>query len=199
MAVWSHEELESAFRTYVMTGLVNEDWTGWSKLFTDDATYFDHFWGTFRGPSEIERFLETTMSGGAHVYSPLVWYRVAGDRVIYEVVNRADHPVEGREPMDFPSLQVITYGGEGRWSSEHDWWVMYDMVRHRNRWLAACAEAGVDPDKQKSRLSRQDWGTWVDWARPAPGHEPRPSWLGKEVKPVLTLQDIDFGVRNPRG
>ena len=97
--------MEAAFRLYFMTGPVHEDWTAWSRLFTDDALYHDHFWGTFRGPSEIERFLEGTMSAASHVYSPLRWYSVGDERVVYEVLNRADHPIEGRAPIEFPSLQ----------------------------------------------------------------------------------------------
>lgn len=37
------EEVEREFRRYFMTGPVLEDWAAWANLFTDDATYFDHF------------------------------------------------------------------------------------------------------------------------------------------------------------
>jgi ketosteroid isomerase-like protein len=197
MQTWPREELEQAFRTYFMIGPVEEDWEAWSRLFTDDAVYFGDFWGTFRGPAEIQLFLEGTMSAGAHVYSVLTWYRVADDRVIYEVLNRADHPTEGGAPIDFPSLTVITYAGDGRWSSEHDWWVMRDMVRHRNEFLAACAEAGIDPEQQRRRLSRRDWGPWVDWARPKPGHETSPSWLRTGATPIAHVREMTFGERPP--
>ena len=53
--------MEEAFRHYFLTGPVGEDWVAWSQLFTDDAPYFDHFYGTFRGPHEIQMFLESTM------------------------------------------------------------------------------------------------------------------------------------------
>jgi len=76
MTTWPREELEQAFRHYFMTGIVYEDWTAWSKIFTDDATYHDHFWGTFHGSGEIEKFLETTMSGSPMVYSALMWYEI---------------------------------------------------------------------------------------------------------------------------
>ena len=81
-----------AFRHYFLTGPVGEDWVAWSQLFTDDAPYFDHFYGTFRGPHEIQMFLESTMSFAPHVYSPLVWYNIDGDQIVYKVVNRADNP-----------------------------------------------------------------------------------------------------------
>lgn len=195
MTAAPRDEVEQAFRHYYLTGIVNEDWTAWSQLFTDDATYHDHFWGTFHGPKEIEAFLEGTMSGAPQVYSALFWYVIDGDRVVYELENRADNPVEGRDPIGFRSLQHIQYAGNGKWSSEEDWWVLYDMVRFRNQWNAAVAESGT-PDVAQ-RMSREHWGD-VDWARPAPGHVARPSWVGKDVRPIHSLRDIDFGERTPQ-
>jgi hypothetical protein len=194
MPTWPREEIEEAFRHYYLTGIIYEDWVAWSQLFTDEATYHDHFWGTFRGPAEIEKFLETTMSASAMVYSALVWYVIQEDgRVVYQNSNRADHPYEGREIIDFPSLQVITYAGNGKWSSEEDWWVMYDMKRFVAKYNAALLEAN-QPDFA-AELSRRDFGTWVDWARPEPGHKAKPSWVGKDVKPVRYFGDMDFGER----
>jgi hypothetical protein len=46
MQTGPREELEQAFRTYFMTGPVEEDWEAWSGVFTDDAVYFGDFWGT---------------------------------------------------------------------------------------------------------------------------------------------------------
>jgi hypothetical protein len=104
-------EVEREFRRYFMTGPVLEDWQAWAGLFTDDATYFDHFYGTFTGPAEITRFLEGTMGAAPQVYSPLVWYVVDGTRVAYKVLNRADNPQPGGQPIDFPSYQFIEYAG----------------------------------------------------------------------------------------
>jgi len=188
-------EVEAAFKTYFMTGPVNEDWASWSRLFTDDAPYNDHFWGTFHGPLEIQRFLEGTMSYAAHVYSVLQWYVVGEDRVVYQVLNRADNPVAGGAPIDFPSLQVIEYAGAGKWASEADWWTVPEMKIFNQRYQAALAEAGgevADP------LSRGDWGGWVDWARPAEGHVTKPSWVGQNVAPIASMADMDLGVRHER-
>jgi hypothetical protein len=189
------DEVEQAFQRYFKVGIVNEDWVAWSQLFTDDATYHDHFWGTFRGPGEIERFLEGTMSGAPQVYSAYHWHVIDGDRVVYQIVNQADSPVPGESPMGFNSVQVLTYAGDGKFSSEEDWWVLYDMVRFRNQWLAAL-ERGTDPHYAQ-RMSRANWGDVPDWAKPDPGHEPSPSWLGKDVTPILTMRDMTFGTRAP--
>ena len=62
MTTYDRAEVEEAFRHYYLTGIVGEDWVAWSQLFTEDATYTDHFYGTFNGPLEIQKFLESTMS-----------------------------------------------------------------------------------------------------------------------------------------
>jgi len=189
------DEVEAAFRHYFLTGPVGEDWAAWSRLFTDDATYNDHFWGTFHGPGEIQQFLEGTMSFAAHVYSPLVWYNIDGSQVVYKVVNRADNPEPGGEPIDFPSLQVIEYAGDGKFSSEDDWWTVHEMKLFNQRYTAARERAG---DGARDPLSRSDWGSWVDWARPPGDHEAKPSWLGRDVAPIGRLSEMTFGRRHPR-
>jgi hypothetical protein len=192
---YDRDEVETAFRHYFLTGPVGEDWVAWSRLFLAEASYNDHFWGTFHGPAEIQRFLEGTMSFAAHVYSPLAWYNIDGAQVVYKVVNRADNPEPGGEPIEFPSLQVIQYAGDGKWASEDDWWTVQEMKLFNQRYTAARERAG---EKARDRLSRLDWGTWVDWARPPAAHQPSPSWLGKDVPPIASMADMDVGTRHPR-
>jgi len=160
------------------------------------------------------------MSFAAHVYSPLVWYNIDGPQVIYKVVNRADNPEPGGDPIDFPSLQVITYAGHGKWASEDDWWTVAEMRLFNHRYQTAKARAAANA---RTPLSRLDWsaapdrapapdrgagadsgtgagpdsGTGTDWARPPAGHQPSPSWLGRDVPPITRLSDIDVGVRHP--
>ncbi len=191
MASFDRAEVEEAFRHYFLTGPVLEDWVAWSQLFTDDAPYFDHFYGTFTGPFEIQQFLESTMSYASHVYSPLAWYNIDGDQIVYKVVNRADNPAPGGPPIEFPSLQVIRYAGDGKWASEEDWWIMREMKAFNAAYLAAREE---HPDHDP--MSRLDWGTAFDWARPPAGHPTAPSWLGRDDVPQVTnIRDMTFGTR----
>jgi SnoaL-like protein len=186
-------EVEQAFRHYVLTGLVREDWPAWSQLFTDDAPYLDHFWGTFRGPAEIQRFLEGTMSFAPHVYSVLVWYNIDGDHIVYKVLNRADNPAPGAPPIEFPSLQIIRYAGDGKWASEEDWWILREMKLFNEAYTEASRTH--DPDHKHLR-TRLDWGPWVDWARPGAGEHPTPSWVGRDnVTPIGGLREMTFGER----
>ncbi|MDT5014839.1 MAG: hypothetical protein QOD39_999 [Mycobacterium sp.] len=177
-----------------MTGPVPEDWHAWANLFTDGAIYFDHFYGTFTGPEEITAFLEGTMGAAPQVYSPLLWYVIDGDRVSYKVLNRADNPQPGGEPIDFPSFQFIEYAGDGKWRAEEDVWVLAEMKHFAKQY--ADAEA-AHPQTPEQKLRREDWGHWVDWARPKPGHQANPSWLVKEgFIPFSSIRDITFGVRS---
>jgi hypothetical protein len=187
------DEVEDAFRHYFMTGPVLEDWIVWSKLFTEDARYSDHYWGIFHGPAEIQRFLEGTMSYASFVYSPLVWYNIDGSHVVYKVINRADNPEPGEPPFECPSLQVIQYAGDGKWASEDDWWTTREM-RLLGTGYAAAKASFPDADP----MSRADWGNSVDWARPPEGHVATPSWLGRDVPGIARLADITFGDRHPR-
>ncbi|NMD61385.1 UNVERIFIED_ORG: SnoaL-like protein [Nocardia globerula] len=191
---FDREEVEQAFRRYITVGLLHEDWVGFAELFTEDGEYRDHFYGTFTGPVEIGRYLEGTMGAAPAVYNPLVWYTIDGNRVVYKILNRVDNPEPGAPPIDFESLQIITYAGGGKWSAQEDWWVMYEM----KQFGAAVAEASRKfPQPETAELSRKDWGPWVDWARPEDGHIACPSWMTRDnFVPIRSRADIDFRVRN---
>ena len=190
--IYSRDEIEEAFRHYFLTGPVLEDWVAWSQLFSDDAVYFDHFYGRFRGPEEIQKFLESTMGFAPHVYSPLEWYNLDGNRIVYKVWNRADNPDPGGPPAEFPSLQIIEYAGDGRWSSEEDWWLVREMKQFNADYEAMCQAAGK-PDF-KNELSRRDRGP-IQWARPPEGAHPKPSWQSGETDLVASVREMKFGER----
>ncbi|MDO8361530.1 MAG: nuclear transport factor 2 family protein [Actinomycetota bacterium] len=193
MSNFSRDEVEAAFRHYFLTGPVMEDWIAWSRLFTDDAVYFDHYYGKFRGPREIEMFLDSTMMYGRQCYTALEWYNIEGDRIVWKGLNLADHPDETQPPFSFPSLQIIHYAGDGKWKSEEDWWIQSEMVKFAKGYARACRE--LDPD-HPNKMSRRHWGD-IEWARPPAGHVPRPSWWGREneVPPVKRVEEMTFGER----
>jgi hypothetical protein len=189
---YSRAEVEEAFRHYFLTGPVGEDWVAWSHLFTEDAVYYDHFYGRFRGPAEIQKFLEATMGFAPQVYSPLDWYNLDGDRIVYKVWNRADNPDPTGPPAQFPSLQIIHYAGEGKWSSEEDWWLVKEMKQFNIDYESMCEAAGKSDFKNE--MSRRDWGP-IQWARPPDGTLPEPSWQRSETQVVTSVREMDFGER----
>jgi len=134
------------------------------------------------------------MSFAPHVYSPLVWYNIDGAQIVYKVVNRADNPEPGGRPIEFPSLQIIQYAGDGKWSHEEDWWIVKEMKRFNEQYQATCR--AHDPDHAQ-RMSRLDWGSWAEWARPSHDGPARPSWYGRaDVPQITSIRDMTFGVRN---
>lgn len=192
---YDREEVEQAFRTYYMTGPVMEDWAAWAHMFADDAVYTEHFWGTFHGPDEIQVWVEGAMAACPQIYTPLEWYIIDGNRCVYRCYNWSDSPEPGGAPIGFPSLQNIVYAGNGKWRSEEDWWVLREARYAAEKYAAAAA--AHDPDFA-SKLTRDDWGPWVDWARPPAGAHANPSWLGREdVLPVLRPRQLTVGIRNP--
>jgi len=185
-------EIDEAFRHYFLTGPVLEDWVAFSRLFTDDGVYSDHFYGRFRGPEEIQKYLESTMGFAPHVYSVLEWFNIDGDRIVYKVWNRADNPDPAGPPAQFPSLQVIEYAGEGKWSSQEDWWTVKQMKQFNIEYEAMCQAAGKPDFKQE--MSRRDWGA-IEWARTPEGADAKPSWQSGETKLVSNVREMSFGER----
>lgn len=193
MTEFPRTEVEAAFRHYFHVGPVMEDWIAWSELFTDDAVYFDHFYGRFRGPEEIALFLESTMMAGRHCYTSLVWYNIDGSQIVWKGLNTADHPDPTQPPFTFPSLQIIQYAGDGKWSSEEDWWIKDEMIAYAKQYADACRV--VDPESFDP-MSRRHWGD-IEWARPPASHVARPSWWGREheVPTIRRRDDMTFGER----
>ncbi|TMK78339.1 MAG: nuclear transport factor 2 family protein, partial [Actinobacteria bacterium] len=64
MGRWSRDELEKAFEAYLEAGAragASGDWSEWPDIFTEDATYIEHHFGTFRGRDEIRKWITETM------------------------------------------------------------------------------------------------------------------------------------------
>ena len=50
---WSRDELEQAHQHYMETAsrcAASGEWRDWADLFTEDAVYLEHMFGTFHGP-----------------------------------------------------------------------------------------------------------------------------------------------------
>ena len=65
MGKWSRDELEAAFDSYQRTAMqagMTGDWDSWADMFTEDATYIEHHYGTLGGREAIRRWIKETMS-----------------------------------------------------------------------------------------------------------------------------------------
>jgi hypothetical protein len=127
MGRWSREELEAAFENYQRTALeagTTGNWDKWADLFTEDATYIEHHYGTFAGREAIRGWISSTMRQkpfNEMKYFPIEWYIIDEQRgwVVAQVWNRFEHPGDGSLHQAY-NFTLLKYAGNGLWSFEED-------------------------------------------------------------------------------
>uniref|UniRef100_UPI00356987D8 nuclear transport factor 2 family protein n=1 Tax=Nocardioides sp. TaxID=35761 RepID=UPI00356987D8 len=124
---FSAEEITEAYaamhrqvQQYAETG----NWEAFAEHFTEDATYIEHAFGTFRGRDEIRDWSVKTMTtfpGGVMTGFPLAWQVVDAptSRLICEVRNLMPDPGDGSLHEE-SNLTIMTYAGDGLFSCEED-------------------------------------------------------------------------------
>jgi len=170
---FSRDEMEQAFRTYWRTGAVGEDWDAWADLFTEDAEYVEHVLGTMHGREEIRAWIKPIMAQYPELYTAYEWHSVdeTSGRVMVYMQNRRDHP-SGTGTIDFPGITILQYAGNGRWSSEEDFWAVPKAYETVEVYAAACKK--FDPEHRNKR-TRRHWGKGPDWTRGGASWAERPS------------------------
>lgn len=175
-------EIEEAFRHWWQVGNIEEDFAGWSDLFTTDADYIEHYWGRFKGSAEIKVFVQSVMKSMPEVYSVLEWYVIGDDKVCFYVQNRRDNPdPDGVPYFDVPQISTIWYAGDGLWSREEAFWSVTAARSTKDAFEAAVAKMGLAP---LELMTRKHWPTTPEWARA--NHPPKPSWLDRPDIPTVT-------------
>jgi SnoaL-like domain len=124
---WTREELERAFADYqavaARAGATGE-WSPWADLFTEDAEYVEHLYGTMHGRDEIKAWITATMSsypGSDMPEFPIGWHVVDEERgwIVCQVWNRMSDPGDGSVHQAY-NFTLLKYAGESRWSYEED-------------------------------------------------------------------------------
>ncbi|HNI71339.1 MAG TPA: nuclear transport factor 2 family protein [Marmoricola sp.] len=133
---WSLEELKAAFAHHC--ALINKaaqtgDWSEFPGLFTEDAVYIEHSYGTFHGREQISQWITNTMTtfpGNQMTSFPVNWvtYDAEAGRVICELDNPMRDPGDGSQ-IGATNLTILTYAGENRWQSQED---VYNPMRFLN-------------------------------------------------------------------
>ena len=165
------DEVEQAFIHYWQTGAVAEDWESWADLFTDDAVYMEHMYGTMHGRDSIKSWIVPVMARYSAIYTVYEWHVIEGDRVAFRMQNRRDNPDPSEPPIDFPGISILEYAGDGKWRLEEDYWAVRAAGDANTAYETACT--AHDPDHPK-RMTRQHWPEGPSWAvGPAVG--PRPT------------------------
>jgi uncharacterized protein (TIGR02246 family) len=144
MGRWSRDELERAFDHYRRTGLAagaSGDWNAWADLFTEDATYVEHLFGTIGGREAIRRWITRTMAQPVNdqmKYFPVEWYVIDEERgwIVCQIWNRMADPGDGSLHQAY-NFTLLKYAGDMKWSYEEDVYNpkhFQDMIRG---WLEA--------------------------------------------------------------
>lgn len=126
-------EIERAFAAYQqrVAGIAaSGEWGRFADLFTEDAIYVEHAFGTFTGREAIREWVVATMTsfpGNTMTSFPMAWHVVDRPtrRIICEVRNLMPDPGDG-SVHEASNLTILTYAGDGLWSCEED---VYNPLR----------------------------------------------------------------------
>ena len=116
-------EVDAEFAKYrerAALAVATGDWDQWADQFTDDARYYEHHYGKFRGQTEIREWIKGVMQPFPEMDFPVEWHVIDGNRVVMLCQNRLPDPSGGDAVYQFPTLVVLHYAGGGKWSYEED-------------------------------------------------------------------------------
>lgn len=115
-------EVQAAFEQFWTVGCIDEDWSAWVDRLTPDVEYVEHHFGNFRGRDEVRAWITDLMVVRADVHALLDWYVIDGDRLVLSMQNRYYSPDPAGTPFDFPGMTALTYGGDGLFARQEDYW-----------------------------------------------------------------------------
>jgi hypothetical protein len=149
---WSREELERAHAHYIDVAnrcAARGDWRAWAELFTDDAEYVEHTFGTFRGREEIYEWIAPLMAewpNRAMTSFPHSWCVCDEERGwwICRIENRMQDPGDG-SVHQVHNITVLHYAGDQRFSFEEDAYNPAAFVPMLEAWTQAYTASGGGP------------------------------------------------------
>ena len=158
---WSREELAEAFAGYQRTVekcVEAGDWSTYADMFTEDARYVEHAYGTFTGRDEIRAWVTRTMSsfpGRVMTSFPANWSVFDTDRgwAICEIDNPMADPGDGSSHAA-ANVTILEYAGDGLWSREEDVYNPLEFLRMASGWCRAAEAAGTLPDDARAWLEK---------------------------------------------
>jgi len=124
---WTRDEIEAEFAKYrevAAAAAASGDWRAWADLFTEDATYVEHHFGTLTGREAIFEWITKTMADPPNsdmTSFPVEWWVIdeAKGWVVCAIQNRMRDPGDGsvHQAVNWTRL---AYAGNGQWSCEED-------------------------------------------------------------------------------
>lgn len=135
-------EVQAAFEQFWTVGCIDEDWSAWVDRLTPDVDYVEHHFGDFRGRDQVRAWITELMVVRADVHALLDWYVIDGDRLVLSMQNRYYHPDPSGRPFDFPGMTALTYGGDGLFCRQEDYWCAKGATASYLAFAAAVEEYG---------------------------------------------------------
>jgi hypothetical protein len=153
MSKWSCAELEAAFEGYqqqVRRAVGSGDWSLFADLFTPDALYKEHAYGTMRGTDEIRDWVIGTMTAAPGCWMvdfPPAWHVIDEDRgrIVCEIRNIMADPGDG-SVHEAGNITILGYAGDGLFDYEEDVYNPARFVEMVESWGRAAAKHGGLPD-----------------------------------------------------
>lgn len=164
MGQWTRDELEAAFEHYqeqVRRSAESGDWNHFADLFTPDATYLEHAYGTFTNRDEIRDWVTETMSTPPGCWMPAFppsWHVIDEDRgrIVCEIRNVMLDPGDG-STHEATNITILDYAGDDLFSAEEDVYNPARFVTMLAGWGRAAAANDALPDGAEA---------WLDAAIP---------------------------------
>jgi hypothetical protein len=164
MGRWSRDELEAAFKQHEQVVVEigkSWDWSRFADEFTEDATYVEHSYGTFRGREQIREWIVSTMNtfpGREMPFFPTSWHAIDDEKgwVFCEVLNRMRDPGDG-SVHEAANLTVLKYAGDGLWSYEEDSYNPMNFLPMVQGYVQRCAELDTLSDDAREFAKNMNW------------------------------------------
>ncbi len=153
MSRWTRAELEAAFEHYqeqVRRATASGDWSLFADLFTEDATYVEHAYGTFCGRDQIRDWAIETMTtppGSWMTGFPPAWHVIDEERgrIVCDIRNLMPDPGDG-SGHEAGNITILGYAGDNRFDYEEDVYNPAKFVQMLQDWGRAADRNGRLPD-----------------------------------------------------
>ena len=157
--MFSRDEIERAFQHYqdvAAAAGASGNWRPWADLFTEDATYIEHYFGEMHGREAIYNWIQTAMQqplSNEMTQFPIEWHIIDEERgwVVCQIWNRMNDPGDGSVHQAY-NFTLLKYAGDNEWSYEEDIYNPLTFEQMVSRWAAVKEQLrlGRSADNQES-------------------------------------------------